>query len=200
MSTCFLDRTIIDKLMKMGRPDEESFVREFEEGQQIPWSMVHWIYLRAQAARCRAMVDLHQNVQEMLWVTDVLHRHEHLLWFGLLCYDRLTLDHVTLCYDHTRSQGVAYLHRLWEHFKIPHESYAPVATETPTPELRAEFHPQLVGTGAPVQNAADYARYVHQIKPQAEDDQTGLQTAFANVSSAPTVVYSWDSGAFTTSE
>ena len=192
MST--LDQTIIEKLMKMSRPDEESFVRAFAEhlGQQIPWSMVHWIYLRAQAARYRAMVDLHQSVQEILWVTDILHGHKHLLWFGLLCNDRLALDHVTICYDHTRSQGVAYLHRLWEHLKIP--------DETPTPELRAGFHPQLAGIGVPVQTAAEYARRVHQIKPQAEDDQTGLQTAFANVSSAPTVVYSWDSGAFTTSE
>ena len=197
MSTCFLDRTIIDKLMRMSRPDEESFVREFEEhiGQQIPWSMVHWIYLRAQAARYRAMVDLHQSVQIPLWIIEVLHGHDHLLCFGVLCYDRPTLDHVTLCYDQTRSQGVAYLHRLWDHFQIPH-----VATETPTPELRAEFHPQLVGTGTPVQNAADYARCVHQIKPQTEDNRTGLQAAFANVSSAPSVVYSWDSGAFTTSE
>ena len=190
MSTCFLDQTIIDKLTKMSRADEEPFVREMRPGQQIQWSMVHWVYLGAQAARYRARVDLHQNVQEMLWATDVLHGHKHLLWFGILCHDHLTLDHVTRCYDHARSQGVAYLHRCWEYFKMPQS----VSTETPTPELRAEFDPQL----APVQNAADYARCVHQIKPQSEG--SGLQTAFANVSNAPTVVYSWDSGAFTISE
>lgn len=198
MSTCCLDRTVIDKLAKMSRPDEEFFVKEFEEhfNQQIPWSMVHWLYLRAHAAQHRAMANLHPNVQEMLWAAEVLHGHKHLLWFGVLCGDYRALEHVIFCYDQVRSQGITYLHHLWEHFKRP----ADVATETPTPELRAEFHPQLAGTGAPVQNAADYARRVHQIKPQTEDDRVGLQTAFANVPTVPTVVYSWDSGAFAAPE
>lgn len=195
MSTCYLDRILLDRIAKMSRPGEESFVREFEEqiNRQIPWALVHWIYLRGRATHYRTMIDLHPNVQEILWASEILHGHKHLLWFGILCRDHVALDHVSLCYEQVRSQGIAYLHYLWEHFKVP------IPTETPTPELRAEFHSQLAGTGTPIKNAEEYAHQIRQIRGQ-EPEGVGLQTAFPNVSTIPTVVYSWDSGAFATSE
>ena len=192
MSTCFLDRSIFDKLMKMSGPTEESFVMVFEEhvNKQIPWSAVHWVYLRARAAHCRSKIDLPESVQEILWVTDVLHEHTHLLWFGILCQNHITFNHVVNCFNQIRIQGAAHLHHLWEHFKPPLGD--PVATETPTPQLKSEF--QLAGKDAPVRNVTDNKRCV-------QNDGSGLETAFANVSSIPTVVYSWDNpGAFTNPE
>lgn len=188
MAGCVIDQVMLDKLARMQAPVVKTFAAHV--GRKISWDHVHWLYIQAQADYHRGLVGIPENVQEMLWVTDLLHGSEHLLWLGLICYNRASLEHVMLRFNSTQAQGISELHRMWERFCGP--------VETPTTELKAEFDSRLEGANLPIHDAADYARRVEQIQPGTCDDRDGLQSVFANVSAVPTVVYSWDPpGAFT---
>ncbi len=196
MSACFLHRDLLEKIARMDPEEMGAFTAMFEgyRDQQVPWDRLHWLYIRAQAERYRTMTDYNETVRQMLWVNNITQTHQHLVWFGILCHDRGTFEMVLRCYDKAREQGIPYLHRLWEHFKIPEAS---LAAEAPTEELKAEFQPQLVGENAPIQNAADYAQRMKQIGPQ----DPGGQSLECLRNAPPTVVYSWDApGAFAPSE
>ena len=195
-SACFLHRDILEKMARMDPEETGAFTGMFEgyRDGHIPWYRLHWLYIRAQAERYRAMTDYNETVRQMLWVNNIMQTHQHLMWFGILCHDRGTLELVLRCYDEVRERGVPYFHRVWEHFKTFEASNGrmvhPLAAEAPTEELKAEFHPQLVAENAPIRNAADYAQRMKQIGPQEPGGQTVGTECLANA--PPTVVYSWD--------
>lgn len=205
MSTCFLDRNLLDKIVRMDREFGGPFGRVFVEhaDQQINWTKIPWLYLNAQATRHRAMADYNEPVQEMLWMEEIIHGSQHWMWFGILCHDATILDQTILAYNRIRRGGISYLHRMWVHLKapelhvLPDGSYDPPSVEAPTSQLKAEFGTLLAADPTPIRDRADYERRMEQIQPQSSLMVGGLQTAFANVPTAPPVVYSWDQcGAF----
>lgn len=189
--------------MRMDKECGGPFGRVFEQHveQQVAWAQVPWLYLRAQWARHRAMVDYHEQVTKMLWTDEILHGWQHYLWFGILCHDAAALDTVLHAYEHIRSGGVPYLHRLWEYFGapqmtvLPDGSYIPPSRETPTSQLRAEFEASMRGENAPILSRDDYEQRMNRIQPrETEQSALNLPRAFGSVPTIPPVVYSWDNG------
>lgn len=202
---CFVDRVLLDKIMRMDPECGGPFGRVFAQyaEQQLPWHQLPWVYLKAQAARHRAMVDLHESVQHVLWVDEIRHGHQHWVWFAILCHDATVLENTVTAYERVRGRGIAYLRRVWDQLqqpemeRLPDGSYVPPCHEQPTPQLRAEFGTRQAGRAAPITSLTQYERQMRQIRP---DDtrlrsETTLAVGLPNVVSFPAVVYSWDRAA-----
>lgn len=193
--TCRLEGPLLDKIGRFqSGPFAEAFRGASQENVALPWSQLHWLYLRARAAHFGAMTQYQEPVRQMMWALDILSSSHHLVWFGILCEDNRTFDEVLRCYEHVRSQGVGYLHCLWEHLQLP--------VEVPSSQLSAIFQPRLEGCAHPLRSVTDYTRRMEQIRPSNSETDTslGLHDAFERPPSVPSIVYAWAPASGTSQE